>query len=280
MSKKLKLIGQHFGQWTVLKEMLSRNGMSYWLCECSCGEIQVVRGTALVQKKSSKCKICATKETGLIKQLDDFHVASGTVYQQYKRNAKTRKINFELTRDDIKNFMRQSCYYCGNPPNNQVTTFSGRTTELRAPVLYSGIDRVDNSKGYTVENCVPCCSICNQAKSNMSVEQFRNWIKRLYIKQYRRTTDLTPGQLIDLLFTTDYKCWWAQERLLDEKLSPAQRAEEARKAQEYNAKRTRLIRTIDYVLDFSEDTNTEKTYDTSSEKENYTYFVNETKDEV
>jgi 5-methylcytosine-specific restriction endonuclease McrA len=30
--------------------------------------------------------------------------------------------------------------------------------------LYSGIDRKDNEKGYTEENCVPCCKRCNGIK--------------------------------------------------------------------------------------------------------------------
>ena len=62
---------------------------------------------------------------------------------------------------------------------------------------------------------------------------------------------------------------------------PEKAAAAAVRAQEMNAKRTKLIRTIDEVLDFTEDTNTEKTYSDGSieEKENYTYFNNYT-DEV
>lgn len=85
----------------------------------------------------------------------------------------------------------------------------------------------------------------------------------------------TPGELIDLLFTTDYKCWWAQERLLDMSLSAEERANEARKAQEYNARRNKLIRAIDEVLGYLDNSPSEKTY--GSGKENYTYFNNDIK---
>lgn len=85
----------------------------------------------------------------------------------------------------------------------------------------------------------------------------------------------TPGMLIDELFTTDYKCWWAQEKLLDESLSVEERAAQARKAQEYNAKRNKLIRAIDDVLGFIEESPTEKTY--PSGEDNYTYFDKEKK---
>jgi hypothetical protein len=86
----------------------------------------------------------------------------------------------------------------------------------------------------------------------------------------------TPGELIDLLFTTDYKCWWAQERLLDMSLTVEQRADEARKAQEYNARRNKLIRAIDKVLGFAEDSPSEKTYGSGEvnleDTSGYTYF--------
>ena len=31
-----------------------------------------------------------------------------------------------------------------------------------------------------IDNCVPCCKICNIAKRNMTLEEFDEWIKRLY----------------------------------------------------------------------------------------------------
>jgi len=199
------------------------------------------------------------KEHGGKNRGDDFHIASGSVMKQYKNNAKSRKIHFELTKEELKSLISQDCYYCGSQPSNIVKTFSGRTKDNRS-VSYNGIDRLDNSKGYVLENCVPCCHFCNWAKKDKTVEQFRNWIKKIYLRQYRKHTELTPGQLIDILFTTDYKCWWAQEKINNMSLTEEERLQAAVQAQEYNAKRTSLIRTIDYLLDFSENTNTDKTY--------------------
>jgi hypothetical protein len=39
----------------------------------------------------------------------------------------------------------------------------------------NGIDRVDNTKGYSVDNCVPCCRRCNVAKADMTPDQFLGW---------------------------------------------------------------------------------------------------------
>lgn len=44
---------------------------------------------------------------------------------------------------------------------------------------HNGIDRVDSSKGYSAENVVPCCKICNRGKANMSKEDFIEWACRI-----------------------------------------------------------------------------------------------------
>ena len=51
-------------------------------------------------------------------------------------------------------FWNKPCFYCGK----EISTI--------------GIDRVDNTKGYSVDNLVPCCTDCNKAKNALSQEQF------------------------------------------------------------------------------------------------------------
>lgn len=204
------------------------------------------------------------------KKLDDREQAINIVLSRYNVKAEKRGLKLKLSRDEFSKLITSNCYYCDQIPNTPVN-YKGNTLLFR-----NGIDRLDSNKDYTAENCVPCCPSCNYAKRDLTVEQFLQWIKRIYISQYRQATDLTPGQLIDLLFTTDYKCWWAQEDIYKYKdIDPEKSAEAAYRAQELNAKRTNLIRTIDKVLDFSENTNTEKTYSDLNEKKNYTYFKKE-----
>ena len=42
-----------------------------------------------------------------------------------------------------------------------------------------GIDRVDNSLGYTEENSAPCCSKCNYMKKDMNFKQFIEHVKKI-----------------------------------------------------------------------------------------------------
>jgi hypothetical protein len=41
------------------------------------------------------------------------------------------------------------------------------------------VDRLDSSCGYTLDNVVTCCTICNVAKSAMTVEEFKQWVLRV-----------------------------------------------------------------------------------------------------
>lgn len=44
----------------------------------------------------------------------------------------------------------------------------------------NGIDRKDSSKGYTIDNCVPCCTECNTMKSDLPLDVFYNRIDKIY----------------------------------------------------------------------------------------------------
>lgn len=54
----------------------------------------------------------------------------------------------------------------------------------------------------------------------------------------------TIGELIDSLVTTDLRCWFSQEDIMNESLSEHDRLQAAIRAQEQNAKRSQLIAAI------------------------------------
>jgi len=69
----------------------------------------------------------------------------------------------------------------------------------------------------------------------------------------------TTGMLIDELFTTNMKCWFAQEIIMKETDS-IKISEAAKNAQELNNRRNQLIRAIDKSLGQEATTFTSKTY--------------------
>jgi hypothetical protein len=79
-------------------------------------------------------------------------------FSSYIKCAKIRNIGFELTREEFEQIVLQGCYYCGESKEGEVV----------------GIDRVDSTRQYLLENCVPCCKICNFMKGTLSVSTFIN----------------------------------------------------------------------------------------------------------
>lgn len=67
------------------------------------------------------------------------------------RNAKTRNITVDITLDQYIHLISgNKCFYCGSA----------------LPECGGGLDRIDNTKGYTIGNLVPCCETCNRIKGH------------------------------------------------------------------------------------------------------------------
>lgn len=95
-----------------------------------------------------------TDETGLTRQ-------ERLALAQYKSRAKHKNYAFELTDTEFKNLFNAQCVYCGKQHA-------------------FGIDRIDSSKGYTNQNCAPCCTMCNRMKNCYTIEEFKSHIINIY----------------------------------------------------------------------------------------------------
>ena len=74
--------------------------------------------------------------------------------------------------------MQGDCHYCGEPPTENL---SDQTYTYGQGVFKrNGIDRKDNTLGYTVANTVPCCGVCNTAKMAVSEKDFYKWIYKVH----------------------------------------------------------------------------------------------------
>lgn len=78
-----------------------------------------------------------------------------SILSQYIANCRRKNIYFGLTDDEFFTLIKTPCYYCGKKPSN---VLKGH--------VYSGIDRLDNKRGYLSKNCVACCSDCNALKGS------------------------------------------------------------------------------------------------------------------
>lgn len=170
------LTNKKFGLWTVIKRVKKPNHLRtksqhvYWLCKCECGTESVIPAGRLTAFQSSRCKKCAMKH----KRKEFGECSFNGLYLRYKHGAISRKLSFNLNKKTFRKLTKRPCYYCKYPPQNK---HKGRTAY--GEYLYSGIDRINSKHGYSVKNCIPCCSFCNRAKSNKSFEEFTKWMNHL-----------------------------------------------------------------------------------------------------
>jgi hypothetical protein len=101
------------------------------------------------------------------------------IMHQYRRGAKVRNLSFELSQGEFFKMVKQNCHYCGIEPSRQTQQYAYKIDQGKDRLVVNGIDRINSDYGYTKTNTVPCCQICNRAKSNMKYEDFQNWISKL-----------------------------------------------------------------------------------------------------
>lgn len=101
-------------------------------------------------------------------------------HQESKNGAQQDEREFNLSESQVESFIFQNCFYCGSEPSTvsklRIKTYGGEMWSLAR----NGIDRVDSSRGYEYNNCVPCCETCNRFKRDKTVEEFLSHVKKIY----------------------------------------------------------------------------------------------------
>lgn len=100
-------------------------------------------------------------------RLDEYKKSPHNRYKTYKNNAKNKNRIFDFTEDEFVKMSKLPCVYCGEYSD----------TYNEEP--FNGIDRIDSNLGYSADNCVPCCAICNRMKMDMDVDAWFNKMKQI-----------------------------------------------------------------------------------------------------
>lgn len=179
------LSGLIFNQLKVSHHAFYKNKKHYWLCHCECGKEKIVDGSSLKTGNTKSCGCYNSKIAKITAQRmrkgDDSIACFKDLYGAYKRQAKYRKLVWELSHDEVMVLFQDDCYYCGCEPK-QIRKKSYRLGSF----TYNGIDRKDNNIGYTLDNCVSCCKTCNFCKNTMHIDNFKQWIQLVYINLFNK----------------------------------------------------------------------------------------------
>lgn len=137
----INLTGQRFNRLTVLAYGGRRNGQTMWLCQCTCNQIMLVRGSHLTLNKQKSCG-CWRREVSASNNLTHGAAVGGVLIPEYTifRSAKQR---------------------CENPNNVAFANYGERGIEFRftsfeeflkeighRPSTQYSLDRFPNNDGH------------------------------------------------------------------------------------------------------------------------------------
>lgn len=212
MGKLADLSGQRFGRWIVLGPSATRiDGRESWLCRCDCGTVRVVLGKSLKSGRSKSCG-CISREKASLRMTVK-HQESG-----FDGRGRTRLYRIWI---DIKrrcqdprhlNYLKYGARGIGVCQEWSISFDSFR--EWSVCHGYSDqmtIDRIDNEKGYSPENCrwVTMRVQCNNKRNNNLIE-FKGKVHTL--SQWAEITGINRSTISRRIC----KLGWPVERALTE----------------------------------------------------------------
>lgn len=145
MPALIDLTGQTFGRLTVIKRDTSRSKRPFWICKCTCGNIKSIVGWTL---KAGKSQSCGCLGIEAVRAARTTHGQSGTrLYKTWKRMRS--RCNCP-TMPDYKHYGGRGISICAQwdtfKPFKKWAIANGYAPNLT-------IERIDNDKGYSPQNC-------------------------------------------------------------------------------------------------------------------------------
>ena len=166
-------VNTQYGSVTTLEYTFRYPHRMEWRCVCKCGTDVWVTSLRLSRAKGGtpQCHKCWNRLVGRHRKYKTLgESAFHRLYCTYRKRAAKSKREWSISLEDARQLFVNQCVYCGAAPGNSMKGTGNDT------FVYSGIDRVDNAKGYVLGNCVSCCLTCNIAKRKMSVDDFKRWV--------------------------------------------------------------------------------------------------------
>jgi len=174
--------GDKIGSFTFIRsECVGKN--KTWIVECVCGEEKRFwKYSAIARQKTCGCGV---DECGLTKE--QRRMLNSRLHS-YKSGARKRGLDWDLSYKEFYEVSSGDCVYCGGEAREVNYFKNAPSLQEESPnrdwslytIRFNGIDRVNSSMGYSAGNCVSCCIKCNRAKNDMSFEDFRLHIERIY----------------------------------------------------------------------------------------------------
>jgi len=137
-------------------------------CMCVCGHITRMKEHALKSNTDKSCSHC--KEN----MKDPRFYGIDDLYRRYLKSAHKKGLVFSLDRDLFFEETQKECAMCGTAPTRECV---GRK---KSTILYNGLDRKDNHRGYIEDNIQTLCWPCNKMKGDQEESEFLALVETIY----------------------------------------------------------------------------------------------------
>jgi hypothetical protein len=181
------LSGRRFGKLIVVSLTNERRGRSIvWLCRCDCGTWKNITGRPLVAGLTKSCGCLNSPETRSAREKAKSVALGGRYgeiparyFRSLQKHAAKKGREFSLGKKDIWDmFLKQNrrCALSG------VEIAFPNFVRLRTSQTAS-LDRIDSSKGYTLDNVQWVHKDINKMKSDLTEQDFVEWCFKVASKR-------------------------------------------------------------------------------------------------
>jgi hypothetical protein len=177
------ITGQIFNRLTALRfERLDKFGKALWLMRCTCGKEKVINASAVKAGLTTSCG--CYKQHVLRQGVGDI---SQAYWHRLEKSAWQRDMIFQVTKQEAWKLFGQQNGKCALS-GVQITLFAnGDQYRLQT----ASLDRIDSTKGYTLDNIQWVHKRVNFLKRDYSEEELIYWCSRIAKKNKNRYVDIT-----------------------------------------------------------------------------------------
>lgn len=191
MSKRKDISGHKYNRWKVINFLYYNGNDSYYECLCDCGTKSIISRKSLIKEKSKSCG-CYQKEIpnnkrthGEANKTDEYRI--------------WRAMKYRCHVSSCRNYMSyggRGIYVC----DEWLNSYEQFLFDMgRRPTKKHTIERLNNNKGYSKDNCI-WATYKQQANNKRSSSIVNINGEALTISQARDKFSITKSKLDDLLY--------------------------------------------------------------------------------
>lgn len=144
-NRSIDLTGKRYGRLTVLRKIKKGKGNIFWECQCDCGNTVEVKGAYLRSGNTKSCG-CLLEETRRKPKRQTHRMSKTRLYREWSSMHRRCRKEYH----ESKNYFDKGIVVCEEwgkfEPFSEWAFSNGYSDSLT-------LDRIDNSKGYSPDNC-------------------------------------------------------------------------------------------------------------------------------